>query len=266
MTHTPLLLGEKLAPALPVTTGHGKFRRWMLRTVFTTLNFLLLGAMAGIPIWWLFTQPAMDRNAMLTMVAAAAGLWVLLCLRKRTFYPRVKGVERPEFHPLLANDRQGFMKALRLDTKTAVFDGSNIYHFGHVNDLDAQPLGMIANQLRIEGYRILCFFDANIFYTLAEHGAFQNDQRHSTQMLQDIFGLEVNEIYVVPSGIQADKYILDCLKHLPISFAISNDRFRDYAKRYPTVMKGDQWRKGVALSKNEIKLTGHKFQAPVCLS
>jgi hypothetical protein len=169
-------------------------------------------------------------------------------------------------HSLLANDHYGFMRDLRLDAKTAIIDGSNIYHFGHDNELDAGPLGMIAHQLRHEGYRIVCFLDANIYYRLNEHGAFPSNQAHSVSMLTDIFGLKPDEIYVVPSGVQADLYILNSLKHLPISFAVTNDRFRDYAKKFPTVMKGNQWRKGVAISKNEIKLLQHKLQNPIRLN
>ena len=56
-----------------------------------------------------------------------------------------------QLHPLLAYDHQGFMRDLRLDQKTVIFDGSNIYHFGHANGVDAQPLGMVAEQLRTEG-------------------------------------------------------------------------------------------------------------------
>ena len=85
-------------------------------------------------------------------------------------------------------------------------------------------------------------------------------------LLVDIFGLEVDEIYVVPSDVQADQYILNSLKHLPISFAITNDKYRDYAKKFPTVMKGNQWRKGLIISKNEIKLLQHKFQYPIRLN
>ncbi len=81
-------------------------------------------------------------------------------------------------------------------------------------------------------------------------------------MLEDIFGLKEDEIYVVPSGVQADKYILECLKCLPISFAVTNDKFRDYAHQYPTVMKDNLWRKGVVISGGEIKLLQHRLQEP----
>ena len=115
-------------------------------------------------------------------------------------------------------------------------------------------------------YRIVCFFDANIFYTLNKHGVFLSDQQHSLAILEDIFGLRRYEIYVVPSGIQADKYVLDSLEHLPISFAVTNDQFRDYAEKYPTVMKDNQWRKGVVISDNEIKLLQHRLQKPIRLN
>ena len=138
-----------------------------------------------------------------------------------------------------------------------MIDGSNIYHLGHDHRLDAQPLGEIADLLRSQGYRVVCFFDANIFHTLCEHGAFPRDKRHSLELLSSIFGLEDDEIYVVPSGVQADKYILECLKNMPISFVVTNDKYRDYASKYPTVMKDNLWRKGVAISGGEVTLLHH---------
>ena len=203
----------------------------------------------------------MDRNLMLVLLTTLIATWLFVYRRRRA-----TKATPARTHSLLANDCQGFMRDLRLDTKTVVFDGSNIYHFGHNNGLDAQPLGLIVHKLRTEGYRIICFFDANIYYTLCKHSAFRSDQQHSLAMLEDIFGLRRDEIYVVPSGVQADKYVLDCLKHLPISFAVTNDQFRDYAKKYPTVMKGNQWRKGVVISKGEIKLQQHRFQNPTRLN
>jgi hypothetical protein len=165
-------------------------------------------------------------------------------------------------HFLLENDRRGFMRGLRLDEKTAILDGSNIYHFGHDNGLDAQPLGEVAHLLRSQGYRVVCFFDANIFFTLGEHGAFGNGERHSLAMLEDIFGLEPDEVYVVPSGVQADKYILESLKHMPICFAVTNDRFRDYAHQYSAVMRDSLWRKGVVISGGKVRLQQHRPRNP----
>lgn len=46
----------------------------------------------------------------------------------------------------------------------------------------------------------MCFFDANFFYTLNEHGAFGRGQKHALFLLEEILGLAEDEIYVVPSG------------------------------------------------------------------
>ena len=264
MDRRPTTLGEKLAPN-KAKKSDLKFGGWWQNSLYTLLNYYLLTAVFALPLWWILMRPDIDRNVMLALLT---GLIVLsLFVRRRLRAARLRQKEtRRKAHSLLANDRQGFMRDLQLDAKTAIFDGSNIYHFGHSNGLDAQPLGEIANQLRGEGYRIVCFFDANIFYTLNEHGAFPSNQPHSLAVLEDIFGLQTDEIYVVPSGVQADKYVLDSLNHLPISFAVTNDQFRDYAKRYPSVMKGNQWRKGVVISNNEIKLLQHRLQNPIRLN
>jgi len=127
-------------------------------------------------------------------------------------------------------------------------------------------LRRIAGQLRTEGYRVICFFDANIFYTLIENGDYPHDQRHDKGRLCRLFDIDLNELYIVPSGVQADRYILSTLRHMPISFAVTNDRFRDYAKSYASVMKGDQWRKAVSISKDQIKLQKYRFKTPVRLT
>ena len=264
MSDEPIKLGDKLAPVEPEKQSFS-FGAWLRNTFYMMLNFCLLTAIATLPVWWFLMRPNLDGNITLVILAVLIALWLLVYRQWSGIKPR-KTTAHIKTHSLLANDRQGFMHDLRLDAKTAIFDGSNIYHFGHEKGLEAQLLGAIAHELRAEGFRIVCFFDANIFYLLSEHGAFPNDRKHSLVMLQDIFGLGADEIYVVPSGVQADEYVLDSLKHLPISFAVTNDRFRDYAKKYPTVMKGNRWRKGVEISESEIKLLGYQFRSPIRLN
>ena len=273
MKHEPITLGDKFAPKTAdkpqAPKPPSKIRRVLRNALFGMLNMALLSAIAALPLWWLMTGSDMRMNVMLMLLGILFVLWFLTNRARNKIDDPAQNLtlSKPRItNSLLVNDRQGFMRYLRLDAKTAIFDGSNIYHFGRENELDAQPLGMLAYQLRAEGYRIVCFFDANIFYTLNEHDAFPKDRQHSLDLLQDIFGLKKNEIYVVPSGTQADKYVLDSLKHLPISFAVTNDRFRDYAKQYPTVMKGNQWRKGVEIRGNEIRLFQHKLQQPIYIS
>ncbi|MCF6305314.1 MAG: hypothetical protein L3J33_08085, partial [Rhodobacteraceae bacterium] len=73
----------------------------------------------------------------------------------------------------------------------------------------------------------------NIYFTLRDNGAFEQGKgRFSIALLEQIFGLTDNEIYVVPKGRQADDFIVESLSHLPVSFAVTNDRFRDFEARY----------------------------------
>jgi hypothetical protein len=270
MTDAPKTLGEKLSPK-PKSQSYKKLSvepaRPHKRPILTFLRLPILISVAAVPIYWFVTHPETDIRLVAAMAAVLFGVWVIVEVTHKTTVTRVsahkvRSRDKTPTHSLLENDRQGFMKNLRLDAKTVIFDGSNIYHFGHDKGLDAQPLGLLAYQLRNEGYRIVCFFDANIYYTISEHGAFGSNQRHSLTMLQDAFGLAPNEIYIVPSGVQADQYILNALKHLPKSFAVTNDQFRDYAKQFPDVMKG-QWRKGVKISNGQLKLLQHKLKQPI---
>jgi hypothetical protein len=244
----PTTLGESLAGRLALKPSLSTGAR-IWQSLKKLINISILSCMSTLAIWWFLGQPDLDETSVLNLLGVLVVFWWFV---SRPF----RGNKQ---HFLLENDRIGFMRDLRLDEKTVVLDGSNIYHFGHDNGLDAQPLGEVAHLLRSQGYRIVCFFDANIFFTLDEHGAFGRGQRHSLAMLEDIFGLEKDEIYVVPSGVQADRYILECLKYMPISFAVTNDRFRDYADQYSTVMGDALWRKGVVISGGEIKLQPHRL-------
>lgn len=74
------------------------------------------------------------------------------------------------------------------------------------------------------------------------------------EILRRVFDLKPNEIYVVPSGTQADKFVIESVKHLPISFAVTNDRFRDYQTQYDFLTTDNQWRKGIKLSSRKLEL------------
>lgn len=231
---SPTTLGEKLEK-------ESKYRRLPL------LVFLAVPLIIG-PIVWLLTN---DHEVRLV----SGILSVLLPL----FFKR-----DPLENILTKHDDQGFMASLNLKTKTAIFDGSNLYHFGLDKNIGALPLGALVSALRSEGYRIVCFFDANIYFTLRDNHAFKHDgRRFSIKILQDVFELKPDEIYVVPKGVQADKFVIESLSHLPVSFAVTNDRFRDYEKDYAFLAANSQWRKGVEIRGHQLKLYQHKFKFPL---
>ena len=158
------------------------------------------------------------------------------------------------------------MKALRLSDKTAVFNDSNIYHFGLENGVTRNSLTALVKELRAEGFRVVCFFNATIYFTLIENGEFQKgSQRFSINILQRLFGLEATEIYVVPSGVQVDQFILETLSLLPISFAVTNDRFRDYEANYDFLTKDRSWRKGVTIKDGNLLLYRNRPVGTACL-
>lgn len=175
-------------------------------------------------------------------------------------------VHRKKAHFLIMADRHGFMKDLKLSDKTVVIDGSNIYHFGLDNGVGNKALKSLVNELRSEGYRVVCFFDANIYFTLLKNNEFQKGtQKFSPTLLYNIFDLHVTEIYIVPSGFQADLYIVETLSHLPISFAVTNDRFRDYEASYDFLAKDHSWRKGVQIKDGTLSLQQHAFKEPLVM-
>lgn len=165
---------------------------------------------------------------------------------------------------LLSNDKQGFMRSLVLSQKNALIDGSNVYHFGLENGFGPNVLRRLTEELRAENFRIVCFFDANIYFRLLENDEFEkSDRSFSVSILRGIFGLDPSEIYVVPKGEQADLFIVESLSHLPTSFAVTNDRFRDYESQYDFLGKDQQWRKGVKIERGELKLSQYKFKEPI---
>lgn len=274
MQNEPILLGEKLAgyPRASVAQPDDAPQLYYPQTIgvlWRAAHIALLTGVTCLPLWWALARPEAGVGLGLGLGPLLLVLLWLFAAHvppPRSAQRREERARAPQMHPLLAGDRQKFMGSLRLDAKTVIIDGSNIYHFGQDHGFGAQPLAGVVRQLRAEGYRVVCFFDANIFYRLEEFGTIESRQRHLPSLLEAVFGLRHDEIYVVPSGTEADEYILMSLKHLPVSFALTNDQYRDYAKRFATVMKGNLWRKGLILSKNEIKIMQHRLQNPIRMS
>lgn len=261
-------MGEALGRGRAQTTTQSTTRERASRArrlAIKTINVLILTVLTTTLVWWMVKRPENAASTTVALVLVLSTLWGVVAFLRRKSDQRTIG-KTGHVHPLIAHDQQGFMKDLELRQKTVIFDGSNLYHFGLSEDLGTRAVALIARQLRTEGYRVVCFFDANIHYKLIENGAAPENQRHSVQTLMGCFDLNRDEIYVVPAGVQADRFILDSLKHLPHSFAVSNDFFRDYAKTYKTIMVGDQWRKGIVVTKNEIRIIKHRFTAPVYVS
>ncbi len=118
--------------------------------------------------------------------------------------------------------------------------------------------------MRQQPQQIVCFFDANIYYRLRENGVIDPKARFSVSLLEQVFDLRCHEIYVVPSGTDADKYIIETLQRLRNARIVTNDRYRDYHALYPRLRDQQHWRKGVSIKGNRMFVQGHK--APLVLT
>jgi hypothetical protein len=215
------------------------------------IRSILLSSAVGFASWWI------SKSFEFAIIS-----WILSSLALHA----ISSARNWKRHFLIANDQQGFMKTLKLSEKTAIFDGSNIYHFGIENSVGKWALEILVQELRSDGFSIVCFFDANIYFTLLEYGEIQNNTvKFSPNILKRIFGLDESEIYVVPSGIQADRFVLESLSHLQISFAVTNDKYRDYEGKYSFLSEDFRWRKGVKIDAGRLHLYQHKFKNPLAV-
>lgn len=233
----------------PVTLGD-KLRIQRVGQTLKLPHILFLSPVVGFLSWWSFESTELGIGT------------AVLCAVYFTLESFRKSPGRSHF--IISGDQQGFMKTLKLSDKTAIFDGSNIYQFGVKNGVGIRALAILIQELRSDGFRVVCFFDANIFFVLLENGEFQKGtERFSIKILQRLFGLRETEIYVVPSGNQADKFVIESLSLLPISFAVTNDRFRDYEAKYDFLAEDKQWRKGVTTEEGNLLLYKYNFKHPL---
>jgi hypothetical protein len=259
--------------------GRNRGWKWALFTLLILARLSVVFVGSFLTLWWVFVSTRTYDPVLLGTLVVLFVLWSLLHLsgvkstatrpnaasqvpspsRRKSRGSRQKATRQTR-HMLLKGDRQGFMAKLVLSDKTVIIDGSNIYHFGHDHGVGRLALALLAGRLRSEGYRVVCFFDANIHFTLKDHKAIATDAKHTLLSLLEVFELMPDEVFIVPSGQQADRYILECLKYLPVSFAVSNDQYRDYAAQYPSVINSHSWRKGVFISDNELCLRQHSFK------
>jgi len=217
--------------------------------VIRLLQYIFIPAIAGLLVWLGFA------NLLYGIGTAVFCLFSLIAINVK------KGLN---WHFLIYADQQGFMKNLKLSDKTVIFDGSNIYHFGLDHQVGGRALQLLVYKLRAEGFRLVCFFDANIYFTLKKNGMLKNKKgRFSIEILHRVFGLKQDEIYVVPSGIQADRFIVESLSQLPKSFAVTNDRYRGYEAEYDVLSRDKGWRKGVQMKQGKLLLYNYKFKYPL---
>ena len=94
------------------------------------------------------------------------------------------------------------------------------------------PLLQVVHDLSRRGMKPGVVFDANIGYKLT--GKFMGE-RDLSRMLS----LPRDQILVVPKGEQADPFLLETARDLNARI-VTNDRYRDWADRFPDVAKPEK--------------------------
>jgi hypothetical protein len=105
-------------------------------------------------------------------------------------------------------------------------DGSNVMHWQD-NSPRIEPLGQVVGEMKRRGYAPCVVFDANAGWKLA--GRYLGDAA-----LARLLDLPAAQVLVVPKGTPADPYILETARDLNARI-VTNDRYRDWADRYPLV-------------------------------
>jgi hypothetical protein len=116
-----------------------------------------------------------------------------------------------------------------------LIDGSNVIHWQD-NTPQFAPLKQVVHDLSRRGYKPAVVFDANIGYKLT--GQFMGERE-----LSRMLSLRNDQILVVPNGQQADPFLLETARDLQARI-VTNDRYRDWAERYPDVARPENLVRG----------------------
>jgi len=112
--------------------------------------------------------------------------------------------------------------------KWVLVDGSNVMHW-HNNTPNIQPVKDVLKLLKSRGFTAIVMFDANAGYEL--FGKYKNDDAFSK-----LLGLPEKHIMVVPKGTPADPFLLSAARKQRAQI-VTNDRFRDWAVKFPEVQE-----------------------------
>ena len=135
-------------------------------------------------------------------------------------------------------------KRLTLSDKLFLVDGLNVcctYSDRNI-EVSLESLLTLLLDIRWLGGSFTCLFDANAYFKLRDKGA-----HRSHILFNKLIDRFPNQFCKVPSGKQADDFIL-LRAHNGGYSIISNDRFRNYADKYPWIRNGERLIKGCVVS------------------
>lgn len=169
-------------------------------------------------------QEAGPSTAVALMAVLLVGTYLLLLLLQR--------IRRPGSRPEVE--------------RWVLIDGSNVMHWQD-NTPRLASVREVVDHLRVLGYFPGVVFDANAGWKL--QGKYLHDGDFSY-----LLGLEKRQVLVVGKGTQADPFLLETAQEFGARI-VTNDRFRDWAEKYPKVLEDGFLIRG-SIRDGRVTLTG----------
>lgn len=113
----------------------------------------------------------------------------------------------------------GRLLGRRDEARIAVVDGSNVLHAAG-NTPDLATVRAVVDLLQENGWTAYLIFDANVGYKALGRDVQERD-------LASLLGVAANRVMKVPSGRQADPYVIKFARENR-AVMVTNDRYRDY--------------------------------------
>ena len=137
-----------------------------------------------------------------------------------------------------------------------LLDGSNILHWGKAGrGVSLRPVLAIAEELKRRGETYQVYFDASARHLLK---ASAGELEQYEKLLAD----DPDHFQQVPAGTRADDFLLLIASQDDSAKIMTQDRFKDYADRYPQVVRADRLLPGMVV-RDQIYFPGIDLKIPL---
>lgn len=136
-----------------------------------------------------------------------------------------------------------------------LLDGSNILHWGNAGrGVSLRPVLAIAEELKRRGETYQVYFDASARHLLKSAAG-------ELEQYEKLLADDPDHFQQVPAGTRADDFLLLIASQDSSARIMTQDRFKDYADRYPQVVRADRLLPGMVV-RDQIYFPGIDLKIP----
>ena len=136
-----------------------------------------------------------------------------------------------------------------------LLDGSNILHWGKAGrGVSLRPVLAIAEELKRRGESYQVYFDASARHLLKSAAG-------ELEQYEKLLADDPDHFQQVPAGTRADDFLLLIASQDSSARIMTQDRFKDYADRYPQVVRADRLLPGMVV-RDQIYFPGIDLKIP----